>query len=162
MEKRLRGLTASKNVLIGFEKAMLEKVTKWILKQEMVKRQHWLICRDQSWESDKITRIETVLQPKYANSIVYHRQGMGDLEHQLVRFPSGEHDDLIDAEQSLFRLLEYPKGQIVQKEIKTDFDWWRKQAIEAKKKSEGKKTGVPFVFGRRRSHFVTIPFNKGI
>jgi len=163
MEKRLSGITASKNVLIGFEKAMLEKVTRWILKQEMRKRGHWLICRDQTWESDKITRIETVLQPKYANCIVYHRQGMGDLEHQLLRFPSGEHDDLIDAEQSLIRLLEFPRGQVVEKKEEQGFDWWRKQSIDYRKKQlAGSKTGKPFVFGKKRNHFVTIPSKQGI
>jgi hypothetical protein len=87
---------------------------------------------------------------------------MGDLEHQLVRFPSGEHDDLIDAEQSLIRLLEFPKGQLVKKEQKCDFDWWRTQSINYRKQNENKKTGKPFIFGRKRSKFVTIPFQKGI
>jgi hypothetical protein len=160
MEKKLNGLTKT-IVPIGFEKAMLEKVSRWILKQEMRKRNHWLICKDQSWESDKITRIETVLQPKYANTIVYHRQGMGDLEHQLVRFPSGEHDDLIDAEQSLIRLLEFPKGQPIHKESKTDFDWWRDRSIEYKKERLGIKEKKPFVFGKKRQKWVTIPHKQG-
>jgi hypothetical protein len=161
MEKRLKGLTGSM-VPIGFEKAMLEKVTQWILKTEMRKRGYWLITKEQSWESDKITRIETVLQPKYANSIVYHRQGMGDLEHQLVRFPSGEHDDLIDAEQSLFRLLEYPKGEQKKKEEPNNFDFWRKLAIDHKKSIDPLRKKGKFIFGGKAHKRYTIPAIKGV
>ena len=161
MEQRLRGMTNS-TVPIGFEKAMLEKVTQWILKAEMRKRNRWLITREQKWESDKITRIETVLQPKYANNIVYHKQGMGDLEHELLRFPSGEHDDLIDAEQSLFRLLEYPKQGKVEKKVETNFDWWRKLAIDHKKSLDPLRKKGKFIFGQKVYKSHAIPSIKGI
>jgi hypothetical protein len=156
MEKRLKALT-NVSVPIGFEKAMLEKVTQWILKAEMRKRNHWLLTKDLKWESDKITRIETVLQPKYANHIVYHKQGMGDLENQLLRFPSGTHDDLIDAEQSAFRLLEYPKGKSKPIVEDNQFEQMRKLCIQAKKPVKGK----PFVFGNKLNKRVSIPFIKG-
>lgn len=160
MEKRLHALTKSM-VQIGFEKAMLEKVTQWILKAEMRKRGHWLVTKELKWETDKITRIETVLQPKYANGVVYHKKGMGDLEYQLTRFPSGSHDDLIDAEQSAVRLLEYPKQIKERKEVETDFNWWRQQAIDAKKLRHP-KSNKKFVFGQRKNRNVSLPFTKGI
>jgi phage terminase large subunit-like protein len=162
MEQRLKGLTGS-IVPIGFEKAMLEKVTHWILKQEMRKRDRWLITKEQKWESDKITRIETVLQAKYANSVVYHRQGMGELEHELLRFPSGEHDDLIDAEQSLFRLLEFPKSGKVEKPQPTDFEFWRKLAIDYKKAQDPlRKKDHKYVFGNKGKKKSGIPSIRGI
>ena len=154
MELKLKAITKS-GVPVGFEKAMLEKVTQWILKAEMRKRNHWLITKELKWETDKITRIETVLQPKYANNIVYHKQGMGDLEYQLLRFPSGTHDDIIDALQGAIRLLEYPKQTTVVVEKKADFDWWRDQAIKLKKPQKGR-----YIFGVKNKK-VVIPFHKG-
>lgn len=93
METRLRSLTGS-SVPIGLEKAMLERVYQSILKAEMSRRQHFLIIREVKWETDKITRIETVLEPRYAQQVIYHKQGMGNLEQQLLRFPSAAHDDI--------------------------------------------------------------------
>lgn len=130
MELRVKTLTNS-IVPIGFEKAMLEKVTQWILKQEMRKQNRFLLTKELKWETDKITRIETVLEPRYAQGIIYHRRNMGELEHQLIRFPSGVHDDVIDAAQSLCRLLQNPK-QIKKTPSKDDqFMLIRQMALES-------------------------------
>ena len=115
-------------VPIGFEKAMLENVSKWFLKREMKARNKFLITKELKWDVDKNMRIETRLLPRYLNHSVFHQTGMGDLEHQLQRFPYGAHDDLIDAEQGLVQVLQSPK--IAQKEKPGDdaFMWWREQA----------------------------------
>ena len=95
---------------VGFEKAMLENVTQWFLNQEMRKpgREPFRTV-DLVWDADKITRIETRLIARYSQHLVYHKKNMGDLEHQLERFPYGTHDDLVDAEQGLVQLLQFPK-----------------------------------------------------
>lgn len=108
LEDKLRTMTES-NVKIGFEKAMLENVTNWLLKQEMKKRNHFLSTQQLIWDADKNTRIETRLEPRYNQNVIYHQKNMGDLEHQLLRFPYGTHDDLIDALQGLVQLLQFPK-----------------------------------------------------
>jgi len=131
MEERLRLVTGN-SVFIGFEKAALEKVMKWLLKEAMRKRNKYLLFRDLQWDMDKITRIVTRLQPRYAQHVIYHRQGMGELEHQLLRIPSGSHDDLPDALQGVVQLLEYPRGMKKKEEQENEFDWWRRKAIEAK------------------------------
>jgi hypothetical protein len=131
MEERLRLVTGN-SVFIGFEKAALEKVMKWLLKEAMKKRNKYLLFRDLQWDMDKITRIVTRLQPRYAQHVIYHRQGMGELEHQLLRIPSGSHDDLPDALQGVVQLLEYPRGMKKKEEQENEFDWWRRKAIEAK------------------------------
>ncbi len=147
MEERLHKLTGSK-VVIGFEKAMLEKVTKWLLGKEMRRRNTWLWLKDLPWVSDKIARIETTLQPRYAQGAIYHLSSMGDLEYQLLRFPSGSYDDLIDAEQGLCRLLEFPKER-KKKEVKEDhFSWLRRKHIE---KRDAK--GAPYIFGHKGQRF---------
>lgn len=155
MESRLRALTGHV-VPIGFEKAMLERVTQWVLKQEMQKRNHFLVTKQLKWETDKITRIETILQPRYAQNIIYHRQNMGDLEYQLLRFPSGKHDDIIDSLQSVCQLLKYPKRVTSKKETGDEgFDWLRKHAVYNPNKKPDKK---PFIFGRKQTKSAEIPY----
>ena len=146
METRLKALTG-KTVYIGFEKAKLEKVIKHLLRQSMSKRNHYLTFKDLQWDGDKIQRIVTRLQPRYAQHAIYHKYGMGDLEYQLLRVPSGVHDDLADALQGLVQILEYaPKKK---KEVKQDdhFDWLRQQAINKKKPKHEKK-----VFGQKTQY----------
>jgi len=128
MEERLRKLTGS-SVPIGFEKGMLEKVTDWILRQAMRERNHFLYTKELKWDTDKISRIETRLQPRYAQHSIYHLRDMGDLEHELMRFPAGVHDDIIDCEQGLVQLLQFPKGAKKAEADEDKFMWWRKQSI---------------------------------
>ena len=69
---------------------------------------------------------------------------------------------MIDAEQSLIRLLEFPKGQVVVEEKKNDFNFWRGLAIDYKKQNSGKKTNKPYIFGKKRQNLVAIPHQKGL
>lgn len=108
MEGQLKNITNS-NVIIGFEKAMLERVYQSMLKKEMRDRDRYLIIRELKWEADKITRIETTLQARFAQHTIFLRQGMGDLEHQLIRFPSATFDDIVDALHGVVKLLQFPK-----------------------------------------------------
>ena len=55
---------------------------------------------------------------------------MGDLEHQLERFPYGTHDDLIDAEQGLVQLLQFPKAPSKAAIPEDNFRWWQKQRVQ--------------------------------
>ena len=130
--ERLEKMTGSP-VPVGFEKAMLEKVTKWILRQEMKRRNKFISTRSLSWEGDKIERIEVRLEPRYTNNSIYHGDNMGDLEHELVRFPSGTTDDIIDALQGLVQILQNPKDAKKAEKETDEFAWWREQAINVKK-----------------------------
>jgi len=147
MEERMRTITG-RPVPIGFEKRMLEKVMKWQMKQAMKRRNKYLIFKDISVPADKISRIVTVLQPRYKQGAIYHKKGMRDLEEQLIRIPSGTFDDLPDAENLLVRLFE--SAPVVRKsevEGKDDpgFTWLLDQ-VRAKKK----KPTSSFVFGKTR------------
>ena len=132
----LESLTGS-TVPIGFEKAMLENVSKWFLRREMKARNKFLMTRELKWDVDKNMRIETRLLPRYMNGAIYHREGMGDLEYELERFPYGTHDDLIDAAQGLVQLLQFPKAKSKVQEGEDQFMWWRRQSMNmtAKKKT---------------------------
>jgi len=143
MEERLRALTGS-SVPIGWEKAKLEKVMQFLMQEAMRRRNQWLIFKPLIWDTDKVQRVLTRLEPRYAQHTIYHRQGMGELEHQLLRFPSGAHDDLPDALQGVVQLLQHPKTQRKIIEEKDDeFEWWRDQANKRFKKPKNK-----YVFGK--------------
>lgn len=142
--QKLEALTNS-IVPIGFEKAMLENVTQWILKKEMRTRNKFLITKELKWDSDKISRIENRLQPRYSQGVIYHTRSMGDLENQLERFPSGTNDDLPDSVQGLVQLLQNPKQE---KAVTTDcnFEKLRTIAINHKKPKRPK-----LLYGKNRS-----------
>ena len=73
---------------------------------------------------------------------------MGDLEHQLLRVPSGTHDDLPDALQGLVQLLQFPRSKPKPKVEDDAFEWWRKQAIEYR--TPRKKR---YVFGNKNKNW---------
>lgn len=142
---------------VGFEKAMLERVTQWILKQEMRKRNKWIITKELKWDTDKIKRISLQLENRYANNAVYHKAGMGELEHELLRFPYGVHDDIIDALQSVCQLLKIPKGVKNTKSNDDMFEWLVKNGLKSKEKKE-KNLGNFFLgkqISRQKSQILT-------
>jgi len=145
MEQRLRSLTGS-TVYVGFEKAKLEKVIKFMLREAMQKRNRWLVFKDLVWDTDKLQRIETRLEPRYAQHSIYHRQGMGDLENQLLRFPSGVHDDIIDALQGVVQLLKYPKRAKTAVEKDDIFKWWQNQTPSMRAKENLQRN---YQFGKK-------------
>lgn len=152
MVERLEKLTGA-SVPVGFEKAMLENVTQWMMRKQMQYQNRWIMTKELLWDADKETRIEIRLQPRYSQHSIFHKQGMGDLEHQLTRFPSAAHDDIIDAEQGLVQLLKYPKTVRGVVESSDLFDRLRQYTIDKKKpkkefhgfgnKLNGKKRGIP-------------------
>jgi hypothetical protein len=142
MVNRLEGITGS-SVFIGFEKAMLENVSQWLLREEMKKRNKFLITKELKWDADKNTRIETRLQPRYSQHVVFHKGSMGDLEYELERFPYGAHDDLIDAEQGLVQLLQTAPAKKKPTETSNQFNWWRDKAKSMREKPKPSQfTGV--------------------
>jgi hypothetical protein len=157
--ERLKKETGS-NGFIGFEKAKLEKVVKWLLEKEMRRRGEYLLLKDLIWDADKLQRIYTRLQPRYAQHAIFHQKGMEELEYQLIRIPSGTHDDLPDTLQGLCQLLQYPKEGAKTEKLKTaetEFNWWRKAAIDAKLGPREK--GSPFPFGKKKPA-ILIPTTK--
>lgn len=136
---------------VGFEKAMLEKVVKWMLAKAMKVRKRYLVFKELKWDRDKITRIVTTLQPRYVNHTIFHRQGMGGYEHQLLRIPSGTHDDIVDASHSVVKMLKFIKSAKKISKQETEIDWIlrkRKQAIKNAKKD--------FVLGKKDKKY-TFP-----
>jgi hypothetical protein len=136
---------------VGLEKAMLERVTQHLLKNEMRKRNEFFIIKPLKWEADKISRITINLEARYATNTIYHQHGMGHLEDQLIQFPSAPHDDVADALSGCVSLLKYPKTAKGQIDIPSDdpmFDWVRNNMLP-QKVTQHKRLGE-FLLGKKR------------
>jgi len=146
MEQKLKQVTG-KFVYIAWEKGKLEKVMKWFLGQAMKRRNYFLNFKDIPWVHDKIARIVTVLQSRYKLHTIYHKSGMEELEYQLMRVPSGTHDDLPDALQMAVRSLEFAPTKSKKDTPVEDegFEWLRNQVI--KRDNPPKKN---FQFGKTK------------
>lgn len=144
-----------KRVQFGFEKAKLEKVMKWFLREAMKRRGKWLWFRDIEWGTqDKVERIMFRIANRYSQHSVFHKRGMGDLENQLIRLRSAAHDDLADAVAMLPEMLAYaPTKEKTPKGPEDEFNWWRRKAIEALK-------AKPYVFGGRARRGFGIPYTE--
>ena len=59
----------------------------------------------------------------YRNGHIYHKVGMEDIEQQLIKFPRGRYDDMIDAEQMLYDLYEIqPNTGVNNRSPKIEYD----------------------------------------
>lgn len=137
MNDRYQKITG-KRVSFGFEKAKLEKVMKWFLREAMKRTGKFLLFKDIAWGTqDKVERIMFRLANRYAQHSVYHKKGMGDLENQLIRLRSVAHEDLADATAMLPEMLS--SAPIVGKPItpKSMFDILRKHTPEWRVKNRG-------------------------
>lgn len=149
MVSRLEAITGS-IVPIGFEKAKLEKVARWFLKQAMRRRNKFLTLKDLAWGKEKVERIVTRLQPLYSQHVLYHKRGMGDLETQLVRIRSTAHDDIADAAQGVVQLLQFPKTVKQKKAVDEDETFMKLRRFANKGRlKQNKKIGHFKLIGRK-------------
>lgn len=85
---------------IGIEDIAFQKTLQYTLSEEMQKRQEYLPIKPiRPNNRTKDQRIRG-LQPLYANGRILHCNGIKNtkaLEDELLRFPRGKHDDVIDA-----------------------------------------------------------------
>ena len=154
LAERLEALTNKKPV-IGFEKAKLEKVAKWFLKKAMRERNTFLTIKDLQWGGDKVERIVGKLESRYHQHMIYHRDNMGDLEYQLLKFPYANHDDLPDALQGLVQLLQVaPRKRKEKVQVEDEgFEYLYNMV----KKKKAKKS--PFVFGKSQK-LTEMPYTE--
>jgi predicted phage terminase large subunit-like protein len=104
-------------------------------RQEMVKRKDFFTIEEvgRSTKETKAMRIRGMI-PFYANGMIKHRQGLTDLEYQLISFPRNTHDDVIDA---LAHQVPYWKSGEVSKKRSDpsphgSLNWWKKQVPQHK------------------------------
>jgi len=122
-------------------------------------RNEFFIVDELKWERDKISRIEVALHNRYSNNVIFHKDGMGDLESELMRFPYGVTDDIIDAEQGLVRMLS--KGAKTPKKAHAPEDDLFERLRNSKLPQNNKpKSMGHFLFGRNKGKNYKIPTKK--
>lgn len=84
--------------IIGVEEVAYQKALLYFLDEEMRRRNILLPVKGVKPPTDKTKEMRILaLVPRFEFSRVYLRRGLTDLEMELLKFPRGSHDDLIDA-----------------------------------------------------------------
>lgn len=127
-------------------KVMVETVAAQImlldlLRNAMRARNVWFTIEETrtSTNETKVMRIRGLV-PFYANGRVLHSQGLNDLEGQLLEFPRGTHDDIIDAlayHQTEWKVSSTEKKR--EPEKTHTWNWWLKQPTMGAKRSSNLK-----------------------
>lgn len=94
---------------IGIEVVAYQKMLALEIRKQMNLRNTFfnLIEVNPMWE--KNARIRTLLQPRYWNASIIHptyHNKIKDLELELLKFPNGKHDDIIDSLASCLKISE--------------------------------------------------------
>lgn len=99
--------------VIGVESVAYQKALIYLISEEMTKRQKIVPLKEILRPTDrkKETRIRGPLVPRYEWGRVSHAQGLYDLESELLTFPKGRTDDLIDALASMDEFVVYPEKE---------------------------------------------------
>lgn len=115
---------------IGFQKMLMH----WVYEKMRELNYHFGVEEIRSHKATKQTRI-MALQPKImAGTLLFHPDAQREIVSELLAFPHGLHDDLIDALCMQVGRWEKPEA-IAEKAPANSFEWWKQQAF--KPKSEG-------------------------
>jgi len=99
--------------VIGIEEVAYQKALLYFLSEEMRRRKVIVPATGIKYSPDKSkqTRILSLV-PRFEWGHVFLNQGMADLELELLQFPRGSHDDLIDALASIEYIATYPDDKV--------------------------------------------------
>ena len=94
---------------IGIEKTIYLDVLKYLLDEEMRKRNKFLpIVELEHKQTAKETRIRGLI-PRYESGSIFHiKDECNDLEEELFTFPKGLHDDVLDATAYQLQIAKAP------------------------------------------------------
>jgi phage terminase large subunit-like protein len=84
---------------VGLEVVSLSKAYKFSFEQAMRERKKWFYIEplQPNTRQSKTMRVRAALQPLFAQRKVFLRRSQTDLLRELLAFPLGDHDDIIDA-----------------------------------------------------------------
>jgi len=127
---------------IGIEDVAFQKALIYMLSDEMRRRNKIINVVGIKPPTDKTKemKISGSLIPKFEWGHILLKQGLTDLEHELLTFPRGKHDDLIDALASLDSIVAIPtdpRGKNVRPSPNSDrYERWFLDQIKAGKAKE--------------------------
>lgn len=84
---------------VWIETNQFQKMLEIEIRKEMRKRDRFFVLEWQTSSMNKEAKIRSVLQPRYSNAWIIHCKRwnwVADLEGQLLKFPNGKHDDIVD------------------------------------------------------------------
>lgn len=81
---------------VGIEQKAFNDTLRPVLEEEMRRRNDFFLVEELKGLTSKIARIESLV-PRFESRSIFIKRDMTDLEEELLRFPSGGHDDLIDS-----------------------------------------------------------------
>jgi len=84
-------------IKMGIEVVQYQKMLALELKNQMRFKNNYFTLEEIMPRWEKQARIRSILQPRYSNRTVFHKRGMVEIEEELLKFPHGKHDDIIDA-----------------------------------------------------------------
>lgn len=121
------------------DKVILETVAAQIvllslIRKKMTETGKWFIIEEVKLDTTetKAMRIRALI-PMYANMMVFHAPGLKDLENQLIEFPRGLHDDIIDSLAHHVKFWKAPQKIAIRESIVPgSFAWWKRLAHQAK------------------------------
>lgn len=94
---------------IGIETVSFQKVLLYFLSEEMRRRNELLPVTGINYPTSRSKQQRILsLVPRFEWGHIFFNQGLTDLELELLQFPRGSHDDLIDALASLEYIAGYP------------------------------------------------------
>lgn len=97
------------NSIVGIESVGYQAALLHYIQLEGRKRGKYLQVEAIRTNTNKEAKIRGLI-PYYNNGLLFHANGMQELEEQLKRFPSGKHDDIIDALAMSLQLLRRPQA----------------------------------------------------
>jgi len=91
---------------VGIESFQAQSMIAFSLKNRLRNEGLWTSVEEITQKGDKETKIRRLV-PLYRNGQIYHKAGVCDeLEKQLIKFPRGSHDDMVDSTQMLYNMYE--------------------------------------------------------
>ena len=122
---------------VHIDKVLVETVTSQILfmdllQAEMRRRNKFFILQEvkPTTNETKITRIRGLIS-HYSNRRIFHSPGLWELEEQLMEFPRGMHDDIIDA--LAYQIKFWRPFNMEQHQIDVPYGsyaWWHKKSTK--------------------------------
>ena len=107
---------------IGIEAIQAQTVLAQMLKKTLVENRLYLSIHEIKQRGEKEMKIRKLV-PLIRNGLIFWKKEMTELELQLIKFPRGKHDDIIDALQMFYELkVIQPVGQSMQYKPATRFN----------------------------------------
>lgn len=118
----------------GLETVAFQKSLRYILNDKMREKGEFIkITELKSHTRDSKEMRIRALQPRYEMGTIFHKSGdpmTEELKYELLHFPKGKHDDIIDTEASLLEIMYAPTSKVKKHKSKKDSKKYRSKSMK--------------------------------